>query len=72
MDIEKLDEAVISEEDFQLEDEMVEEEIIEEVEEISEAEPSKSNNIEGIKINKDGKEYVSNPFLFKEIMRSKE
>ena len=28
--------------------------------------------IEGIKVNKEGKEYVSNPFLFKEIMRSKE
>ena len=29
-------------------------------------------SIEGIKVNKDGKEYVSNPFLFKEIMKSKE
>lgn len=29
-------------------------------------------SIEGIKVNKDGKEYVSNPYLFKEIMKSKE
>ena len=31
-----------------------------------------SNAIEGIKTKKDGTEYVSNPFLFKEIMKSKE
>jgi len=29
-------------------------------------------SIEGIKVNKDGKEYVSNPVLFKEMMKSKE
>lgn len=29
-------------------------------------------NIEGIKINKDGKEYVSNPALLKQIIISKE
>lgn len=29
-------------------------------------------NVEGIKVNKDGKEYVSNPALFKQIMLSKE
>ena len=29
-------------------------------------------SIEGIKTKKDGTEYVSNPFLFKEIMKSKE
>ena len=29
-------------------------------------------SIEGIKTKKDGTEYVSNPFLFNEIMKSKE
>ena len=28
-----------------------------------------NTTIEGIKVNKEGKEYVSNPFLFKEIMK---
>ena len=33
---------------------------------------AQNSSIEGIKVNKDGEEYVSNPFLFKEIMKSKE
>lgn len=31
-----------------------------------------TNNVEGIKVNKDGKQYVSNPFLLKEIIKSRE
>ena len=34
--------------------------------------PIKRNQIEGIKINKKGNEYVSNPALLKEIIKSKE
>ena len=32
---------------------------------------SKIENIEGIKTNKQGKQYVSNPYLLQEIMKSK-
>lgn len=32
----------------------------------------KVDNIEGIKTKKDGKQYVSNPYLLQEIMKSKE
>lgn len=33
---------------------------------------AQDTSVEGIKINKNGEEYVSNPFLFKQIMLSKE